>query len=678
MTPLQILSYSTGILSCIVLLSFVIHILWKKYQIRKTTEHFGLFDFTKTKPSTIPDKLENKKILITCSTSHFGKDLATQLSTSKCKLFITGKSKEEVDKTVEKLRKHNKNVWGMEADFSDKSQIEKMFSYAVKTMGEVNTLIVLPVPCNNSRSLKKISYDEWKNHFVNNIDSVFLLNNLALAHMKNKGNGKIINVSSYKVKFDSTTVAPGNEILSDNMVEKYSRLLSADSFHDNVAVTTIRLDEELSRDRYMSENLPLKVPERAKSIIKSLDSITKMLSDNTDHIIPIFIYTINAPFHEINGKVVGTKTFLSRKELYPIISPSRLQLETDIYNRIQHTANIPGATYLVKQNPYGSPPGLKKKIQENLETKIDGVNQYTQYDGELLKKLMELHKLKKENILIFKDEESAIKKIFEIFIGKYQEVQAEFPLWSYFFQLTKEMKTNTGYGLLKMDDKEQTVSLNMEELLKGINSNTKCVYLSSPNTISGQSITKTEFENFLSKIPDNVIVYLDQRYFEFSDNTQGVNGIDFLSKNKNLIVQRSFNNFYGIKDLSLSYLLCSSKIYNFVSKTMSVNVVDDYQEMLALYCLEDIAYYKRIKKKMKDEKSRMQELYDKKYIKWIPSETNYFLIQTSRDVDKIRSMLEKQDIVLYQSMDKYDEYWTLPISEPHINTKVMNLILYGV
>jgi histidinol-phosphate aminotransferase len=229
-----------------------------------------------------------------------------------------------------------------------------------------------------------------------------------------------------------------------------------------------------------------------------------------------------------------------------------------------------------------------------------------------------------------------------------------------------------------MDESKGTVKLQLDSLLKGLHSNTKCIYLSSPNTVSGQSITKDEFEDFLTKVPDNVIIYLDQRYYEFSNNKTGVNGRDFIHINPNLFVQRSFNNFYGIKDLSLSYLMCSPKLFNFVSKTMTVNIVDDYQEMLALSCLEDIAYYNRIKKKMVSETERIQKLYKKKNMKTIPTETNYFLVQTTRDVDTIRRMLEKQNIVLYQSLDKYNDYWTLPISEPHINTKVMNLILYGI
>ena len=663
---------------CILIILFMSFFLYKMRPKTSTREEFGIFDFMKTPPSKKPTTLQSKKILITCATSHFGKDLATKLSTSNCKLFVTGKDSKKVEGLVTMLRKHNKHVWGKSADFSKKEEVEAMFKHAVSSMGSINTLINLPVPCNNARSIKKISFEDWQTHFTNNINSLLLLNKLALEHMKNKGDGKIINVSSYKVKLNDTIVAPGNEIISDHIVEKYSRLLSADSFEDGVAVTTIRLDEELSQDRYMSDTIPLKVPERAKSIIKSLDSITKMLSDNTDHIIPIFIYIINAPFHEINGKIIGTKTFQNRKELYPIIRPSELQLEQDIYNRIVYTPNIPGATYLVKQNPYGGPPSLKKKIVDNVENTLDGVNHYTQYDGKLLERLMKKHKLSKNNILIFKDEESACKKIFDIFIGRHQSVQAEFPQWSYFFQLSKEYKTNTGYGLLKMNEKEGTVSLQLDSLLKKIDTNTKCVYLSSPNTVSGQSITKDEFSQFLDSIPDNVIIYLDQRFYEFSNNKKGVDGRDFLSKNKNIIVQRSFNNFYGIKDLSLSYLLCSEKLHSFVSKTMTVNIVDDYQEMLAMYCLEDKTYYKRIQKKMHDETNRIQKLYKKKHIKTIPTETNYFLVQTTRSVDSVRKILEKQNIVLYQSLDTYNDYWTLPISEPHINTKVMNLILYGV
>ena len=65
------------------------------------------------------------------------------------------------------------------------------------------------------------------------------------------------------------------------------------------------------------------------------------------------------------------------------------------------------------------------------------------------------------------------------------------------------------------------------------------VYLSSPNTISGISLDKEELKIILDSIPDNVIILVDQRYFDLSFNKNKVDVVKFVNDYKNLIVLRS-------------------------------------------------------------------------------------------------------------------------------------------
>jgi histidinol-phosphate/aromatic aminotransferase/cobyric acid decarboxylase-like protein len=65
-------------------------------------------------------------------------------------------------------------------------------------------------------------------------------------------------------------------------------------------------------------------------------------------------------------------------------------------------------------------------------------------------------------------------------------------------------------------------------------------------------------------------------------------------------------------------------------------------------------------------------------IDFIPSETNYLLIEANRSRGDVAEDLERENMILYESIDEVDDYWTLPISmKSDVNTKVINILNYS-
>lgn len=644
---------------------------------KRHKEEFALSDIFKKEVSKEPEQLERKRVLITAATSGFGYELAKKLAKSNCKLFITGRNQTKIDKVVKEFRKYNNFVWGKSADFTNESEVESMFKEAISKLKMLNTLIMIPIQTNNSFYLQKTTVSQWKEYQTKNFEAVLMLNNLAIAHMRRNKGGKIINVSTYKGKYQTTKLAKGTEILSSNIVENHTKVLSEELQNDGIAVTSVRLDVDINNYNFDFDiEKYVTLPSYVKPVIKGLDKTLDSLSNHSKDVIPVFIYAIVSPYHEVNGRVLSTNSFKNNRPLQHIINPSKLALD-QVYSQIVPAQRVDGATYLTKQNPFGTSDAVKELVKKNVN-KLEGVNEYTKYDGKLLEKISDMHKVDKTNIIIFQNEEIAVRKLFEIFIGRYQSVESIFPMDNYFYLNMVEHASLSNFSYTKLDEKNKTTEVDLDTLVSNINSNTKCVYLSSPDTVTGKSITKKQFQTFIDKIPDNVIVFLDQRFYEFSTNKDGVNGAEFINQAQNLFVLRSFNHFYSVKPLTLCYFLCKRTLYEYVERTMVMNEVDDFLEMIALQCLKDKKHYSITMKKIQSEKERMKQLLDKHEIPWIESDTNYMLIETAKSNMEIAKALKKEKIVLVYGNDALNGYWTLPVSTPKINNKVINTIVYGV
>ena len=151
--------------------------------------------------------------------------------------------------------------------------------------------------------------------------------------------------------------------------------------------------------------------------------------------------------------------------------------------------------------------------------------------------------------------------------------------------------------------------------------------------------------------------------------------IKLMKEHKNVIVFRSFNNFYSIENLELCYFIADKTIADFFKKSQVINPIDRFIEGLALTVIDD-SYYEKTKKKIQKERQRIFRILDKAKIDYYDSDANFFLIETSSNRDIIMAEFEAEKLILYNSMDGFNNYWTLPISTNKTNTKVLEIIQY--
>ncbi|QOJ29044.1 MAG: histidinol-phosphate transaminase [Ignavibacteriales bacterium] len=107
----------------------------------------------------------------------------------------------------------------------------------------------------------------------------------------------------------------------------------------------------------------------------------------------------------------------------------------------------------------------------------------------------------------------------------------------------------------KYDRKSVTVPqreyrYDLKTMADAITSQTKIIYLANPNNPTGTIFTKNEFEYFLAKVPDDILIIYDEAYTVYSEhNPEYPRGLDY--KLNNLIVLRTFSKAYGLAGLRI-------------------------------------------------------------------------------------------------------------------------------
>ena len=149
------------------------------------------------------------------------------------------------------------------------------------------------------------------------------------------------------------------------------------------------------------------------------------------------------------------------------------------------------------------------------------------------------------------------------------------------------------------------------------------------------------------------------------DKTDKLDPLEYLEKN--VIVVRSFSNFYGYENLEISYVMASEEISKILRESnIVVNQIDSFHEQLAIECLKDTENNKKLLNDIEKEKERVYTILKKNNIDFYKSDTNYLLINPQRNKEDIIKDLEKNKIILNNDDLNYNDFWSIPLSTPDI------------
>ncbi|GAA5226500.1 histidinol-phosphate transaminase [Paeniglutamicibacter antarcticus] len=138
-----------------------------------------------------------------------------------------------------------------------------------------------------------------------------------------------------------------------------------------------------------------------------------------------------------------------------------------------------------------------------------------------------------------------------------------------------------------------------------VNENTSVILLCTPNNPTGPALRRDEVEDFISNVPSNVLIVIDEAYQEFVRDPQAVNGIDAYRKYPNVVVLRTFSKAHGLANLRVGYSVSHPEITSYIRVAATMFAVSSVAEDAAVASL---AHYDKVVERVQiivDERTRV-------------------------------------------------------------------------
>ena len=184
-------------------------------------------------------------------------------------------------------------------------------------------------------------------------------------------------------------------------------------------------------------------------------------------------------------------------------------------------------------------------------------------------------------------------------------------------------------------------------IIDAINQNTKIIYIANPDNPTGTYITKNEFDNFMLKVPERVLVILDEAYFEYAQNI-----IDYpdsmVYRYDNVITLRTFSKVHGLAGFRVGYGFAHHELIQNLMKVKLPFEPSSVSQEAALAALDDLEHLDKTIKLNQDEMNLMVSNLNEIEIDFIPSVANFItIVFESRDnvINLVQYLLENGIIV---------------------------------
>ena len=133
-----------------------------------------------------------------------------------------------------------------------------------------------------------------------------------------------------------------------------------------------------------------------------------------------------------------------------------------------------------------------------------------------------------------------------------------------------------------------------------INDSTRLVYLANPNNPTGTMFDAAALEGFLERVPENVVVALDEAYCDFAGYFAAQRGVIYSralgyvrARRPNLVVLRTFSKAHGLAGLRIGYGMGNADFMAKLAGARPAYAVSSVAQAAALAALEDEAHVRR-------------------------------------------------------------------------------------
>ncbi|NLA57539.1 MAG: histidinol-phosphate transaminase [Firmicutes bacterium] len=188
--------------------------------------------------------------------------------------------------------------------------------------------------------------------------------------------------------------------------------------------------------------------------------------------------------------------------------------------------------------------------------------------------------------------------------------------------------------------------VDIENILQALSSRTKIVFLCNPNNPTGTVITQDELDRLIQRLPENVLLVIDEAYIDFVTEPSCACGVNSLAQRGNLLVIRTFSKIHGLAAARIGFGISHTPLINALERVKPPFNVNRIGQAGALASWQDKDYLEKMRKLNASNREYLYTLLNTAEMSYVPSQTNFVLADGKQDAAVVFRKLAESGIIV--------------------------------
>lgn len=207
----------------------------------------------------------------------------------------------------------------------------------------------------------------------------------------------------------------------------------------------------------------------------------------------------------------------------------------------------------------------------------------------------------------------------------------------------------------------------MNAMLAAISDKTKIMWICNPNNPTGTIVSEDELVRFLDAVPSNVMVVLDEAYYEYVMDASYPDSMKLMARYSNLVILRTFSKIYGLAALRIGYGIGQSEVIKLINQVREPFNTGRPAQAAAKAALRDQKFVESCRQNNAEGIRYLQQEFDRLGLHYFPAHGNFIMVDVRTSGKDVFQSLLNKGIIVRPGFARYPNYIRVSVGTPEQN-----------
>lgn len=167
----------------------------------------------------------------------------------------------------------------------------------------------------------------------------------------------------------------------------------------------------------------------------------------------------------------------------------------------------------------------------------------------------------------------------------------------------------------------------LDGIAAAIDSDTRLVLLDNPNNPTGSIYRRAEWERFLERVPEHVVIVADEAYFEFVRDPDYPDSLGYHDGQRMIVTLRTFSKIFGLAGLRVGYAVSSPRMIQLLNNVRQPFNVTSLAQVGALAGMDDADHVRETLRVNTEGMAYLEREFKRLGVPYVPSNANFILAE---------------------------------------------------